>query len=39
MRVRPLSAVALASIPDSAGVIHGCRKNSTGDLRVIDDAS
>jgi hypothetical protein len=31
-----LGAVALASIPDSSGVIHGCRKNSDGSLRVID---
>ena len=27
---------AYASIPDSAGVIHGCRKTSGGALRVID---
>jgi hypothetical protein len=28
--------VALASIPDSAGVIHGCRNNKDGSLRIID---
>jgi len=27
---------AYASIPDSAGVIHACYKNSGGSLRVID---
>jgi hypothetical protein len=32
------SAVAWASIPDSAGVIHGCRKTSDGSVRVIDTA-
>ena len=31
--------VALASIPDSAGVIHGCYKSATGALRVIDTAT
>lgn len=31
--------VALATIPDGSGVIHGCYKNSTGALRVIDDAT
>jgi Collagen triple helix repeat (20 copies) len=31
-------AIATGSIPDSAGVIHGCRA-SAGALRVIDDAS
>jgi len=30
------STVALASIPDSNGVIHGCRNKATGVLRVID---
>jgi len=30
------STVALASIPDSSGVIHGCRNKATGALRVID---
>jgi hypothetical protein len=33
------AAVALASIPDSAGVIHGCRDAKTGVLRVIDPAT
>ena len=28
--------MALASIPDSSGVIHGCRSKTTGVLRVID---
>ena len=31
-----LSGVAMASIPGPDGVIHACRKNNTGDLRVID---
>jgi hypothetical protein len=31
-----LGGVAYASIPDANGVIHGCRKNSGGALRVID---
>jgi hypothetical protein len=30
------STVALASIPDSNGVIHACRNKATGALRVID---
>jgi hypothetical protein len=30
-------ALAQAAIPDGSGVIHGCYKNSTGDLRVVDD--
>jgi hypothetical protein len=30
------AAVALAAIPDSNNVIHACRKNSDGSLRVID---
>jgi hypothetical protein len=30
------ASVAVASIPDANGVIHGCRKNSGGALRVID---
>lgn len=34
-----VSAVALASIPDSAGTIHGCYKTSTGMLKVIDSAT
>lgn len=28
--------IAWASIPDANGVIHGCRKNTDGSLRVID---
>jgi hypothetical protein len=32
------TGIALASIPDAEGVIHGCIKNSTGELKVIDDA-
>jgi len=31
--------IAYASIPDSNGVIHGCYKNSTGMLKVIDSSS
>lgn len=31
-----VASVAAASIPDSSGVIHGCRKNSDGSVRVID---
>lgn len=31
-----LSGVAYASIPDAGGVIHGCRKNTDGSVRVID---
>jgi hypothetical protein len=34
-----LGGVAVASIPSADGVINGCRKNSTGDLRVIDSAA
>jgi hypothetical protein len=30
------AGVAAASIPDPGGVIHGCRKNSDGSVRVID---
>jgi hypothetical protein len=30
------ATLALASIPDADGVIHGCYKNKTGSLRVID---
>jgi hypothetical protein len=33
------SAVATATIPDAAGVIHGCYKKGSGALRVIDDAT
>jgi hypothetical protein len=31
-----VGGIAYASIPDANGVIHGCRKNSGGALRVID---
>lgn len=31
-----VGGVAVASIPDASGVIHGCRKNNDGSLRVID---
>lgn len=31
--------VALAAIPDAAGVIHGCYQNTNGDLRVIDSST
>jgi hypothetical protein len=34
--VAAASTVALASIPDSSGVIHGCRNKATGVLRVIN---
>jgi hypothetical protein len=30
------ASIAYASIPDSSGVIHGCRNNGSGVLRVID---
>jgi hypothetical protein len=33
-----VGAVALATIPDSNGAIHGCYVKSGGTLRVIDDA-
>jgi hypothetical protein len=33
------ASAALASIPDSSGVIHGCYKNSTGMVKIIDDSS
>ena len=33
-----VGGVAAASIPDGNGVIHGCRKNTDGSLRVIDTA-
>jgi hypothetical protein len=32
------AVAAVASVPDAQGVIHGCRKNSGGALRVIDIA-
>lgn len=31
-----VGGVAAASIPDASGVIHGCRKNSDGSVKVID---
>jgi len=31
--------VAYATIPDSAGVIHGCYKTADGKLRVVDSAT
>jgi hypothetical protein len=31
-----VGGVAYASIPDSNGVIHACRKNTDGSVRVID---
>ena len=31
--------LAWASIPDASGVIHGCYKNGSGDLRVVDLAT
>ena len=34
-----LGAVAYASIPDAGGVIQGCYKTASGDLRVIDDSN
>jgi hypothetical protein len=34
-----VAGVAYASIPDPQGVIHACRKNSDGQLRVIDSAT
>lgn len=33
------AAVAYATIPDGKGVIHGCRNNGSGVLRVIDSGS
>src|SRR6266536_1207476 len=30
------TAVVLAAIPDSGGVVHGCYKTATGLLRVVD---
>ncbi len=32
-------AVAKALIPDTSGVIHGCYKNNSGTLRVVDSPS
>ena len=38
--VLAVGGIALASIPDGNGVIHGCYRNSSGhDLRVIDSPS
>lgn len=34
-----IGSVAWAVIPDSSGVIHGCRSNKSGALRVIDAPS
>lgn len=34
-----IGGVAVASIPDAQGVIHGCRKNTDGSLKVIDSAT
>jgi len=31
--------IAYATIPDNQGVIHGCRNNGSGILRVIDSAN
>ncbi len=31
--------IAYAAIPDSSGVIHGCFKTGSGDLRVIDPST
>jgi hypothetical protein len=33
------ATLALASIPDADGVIHGCYKNKTGSLRVVDSGA
>jgi len=33
------SAVALAAIPDSGGVIHGCYQKNVGNLRVVDSGA
>jgi hypothetical protein len=33
------SSIAVASIPDSAGVIHGCYQQKTGLLRVVDSGA
>jgi hypothetical protein len=33
------ASIAYASIPDPSGVIHGCRNNASGLLRVIDSAT
>lgn len=34
-----VSAVAYASIPGPDGVIHGCRRNTDGSIRVIDSTA
>jgi hypothetical protein len=33
------ATAAMASIPDTAGVIHGCYNKHNGELRVIDIAT
>lgn len=33
------SAAVLAIVPDSNGMIHGCYRNSTGSLRIIDTST
>lgn len=33
-----LGGVAVATIPDGQGVIHGCYKNNSGVVRIIDDS-
>lgn len=33
------AGIALASIPDASGVIHGCRDNRSGAISVIDSAT
>jgi hypothetical protein len=34
-----MSAAVLAAIPDNSGVIHGCYKNNSGSLKVIDSTA
>jgi hypothetical protein len=34
-----IGGAAVASVPDPSGVIHSCRKMSTGEVRVIDSAT
>jgi hypothetical protein len=33
-----VAAIAVAAIPDSSGVIHGCYRKVSGDLRLVDKA-
>src|SRR5690349_6259612 len=33
------AGVAYATIPDSAGVIHGCYDNNVGNLRLLDSSA